>query len=229
MQSVPPTTSQQVPWTVSNVLRIPLSTPFAYTGGTLCIDIVGDPVLGHGTWWMADAAYEDLQGIVLSRGAGCGSYGGSGGAWAHAGAHSLLPGAWAEFFAYGSAAGPAFAMFGMPAATPLPLATFGLPTPCALHLGSLDILMPALFVPQGPTGPGRADLGFRIPDSAAVFGVTGSVQWLDWQQLATSNAIDWTVAASMPSLGMALIEGHPASPEGQLTVHLAHVLRFEHQ
>lgn len=224
----PPQAGPQMPWNSNNVVRVPLQQPFLYAGGTLCLDIVGDVVPGQSTWWMADAVYDDIRGGVQSRGTGCGSFGGPSGNWAHASERSLLPGAWTEFFAFGTAGGPAIAIFGLPGAA-TPLSAFGLPSSCLLHLGSLDILLPTWFVPDDAGGVGRAEASFRIPDTAAVFGVANSMQWLDWQQFATSNAIDWTVGAAMPSLDVTLIEGHPAAATGSLSVHLAHVLRFEHQ
>ena len=56
-----------------------------------------------------------------------------------------------------------------------------------------------------------------------------TTQWFDLTQLATSNAITWTVAGSIPSLDMALVEGHPSLATGNVTNYLAHVLRLEYQ
>jgi len=76
---------------------------------------------------------------------------------------------------------------------------------------------------------GLAAVEVRVPNDPAVFGATMTTQWLEWSQQASSNAIEWTVANAAPGLGMALLEGHPQEASGHLTVHLAHVLRFESQ
>ena len=47
--------------------------------------------------------------------------------------------------------------------------------------------------------------------------------------MATSNAIQWTIASAVPTLDMALVEGHPSAAGGEVSVHLAHVMRFEFQ
>ncbi|MFN9331458.1 MAG: hypothetical protein ACK6D1_02560 [Planctomycetota bacterium] len=59
-------------------------------------------------------------------------------------------------------------------------------------------------------------------------GGSGCRRTLTTQQ-ATSNALEWTVASAAPSLGMALLEGQTQKTTGTLSVHLAHVLRFEAQ
>lgn len=55
-----------------------------------------------------------------------------------------------------------------------------------------------------------------------------TTQWLDLSQPATSNAIQWTVASSMPTIDMALVDGVPNDPRGLVSVHHAHVWRIEH-
>jgi hypothetical protein len=62
-----------------------------------------------------------------------------------------------------------------------------------------------------------------------MFGMTMTTQWFEWSQLATSNAIEWTVAGSMPTLDMTVVEGAAGDATGLVTVNIAHVLRFEHQ
>jgi len=46
---------------------------------------------------------------------------------------------------------------------------------------------------------------------------------------ATSEALQWTVANAMPSLDMAVLEGTPTDAAGMLSVHRAHVMRFEYR
>jgi len=46
---------------------------------------------------------------------------------------------------------------------------------------------------------------------------------------AGSDAIQWSIAQSIPMLDMALIEGHPSETIGEVSVHLAHVIRLDYQ
>lgn len=224
-----------VPWSPSNTLRIAFQTPFVYQGGSLCIDVLGAPVPGQqaGTW-MADAVYEDLAGSAQVVGGGCGSYGGPQANWSFTDARKLVPGNYACFEALGPQLTFGFAAFGARAALPTPLTALGLPSPnCDLHLASLDILLPALFEPQVPSpsvaGPAIAVAEFWIPDDPAVFGTTMTTQWFAGSQLATSNAIEWSVASAIPAADMASIEGAPTSTWGNVAVGHAHVMRFEVQ
>ncbi len=234
LPSSPAEPGPRVGWTPSNTVRIAFQTPFVYTGGTLCIDVVGLAIPGQtANWWMADAMFEDLSGAATPRGNGCGPYGGPTGHWAHTSTGDLVPGAHANFFAYGPPNSLGVAAFGPASAAPIPLTLFGFPSPgCDLHLGAVDAMLPALFVPESDPGmypSGRADVHLWIPDSAAVFGMTMTTQWFEWSHLVTSNAIEWTVAAALPTLDMAVIEGHPSEAIGNVSVHQGHILRFEHQ
>ncbi|HEX5050330.1 MAG TPA: hypothetical protein VFZ65_01030 [Planctomycetota bacterium] len=229
----PPAVGPSVGWTPDNTVRIAFQSPFVYLGGTLCIDVIGQPVAGQAAgWWVADAEFEDLEGTVVEVGDGCGSYGGPHHRWSYVAERSLLPGAFARFWAHGTPNSLGLAAFGC-ASPPIPLTALGLPSPgCNLFLGSLDALLPAVFEPEVHpllAGVATAEVRVKIPNDVAVFGTTFTTQWLEWAQLATSNAIQWTVAGSIPTLDMAVIEGHPAEATGEVAVHMAHVLRFEAQ
>jgi len=231
----PATTGPVVPWTSQNVVRIDFTAPFTYFGGTLLVDIVGQPVPGqNANWWMADAMFEDIEGTELQVGPGCGAYGGPTHEWAFTSTRTLLPGAHARFWAYGPPNGFAIAAFGAASPVPIPLANLGLQAPgCSMHLLPNLVLatLVRVFVPEThpllATHAGLADVRVRLPNNASMFGLTLTTQWLDLTQPATSNAIQWTVANAMPSLGMALVEGSPTEAFGEATVHLAPVLRFE--
>jgi len=232
----PATTGPNVAWTTNNVLRIAFQTPFVYRGGTLCIDVVGQPIPGQNAdWWMADAEFEDISGSIAEVGGGCGAFGGPTHTWSFASARTLLPGAPARFWAYGPPNGFAIATFGVESPVPIPLSAFGLNAPgCAMHLqpGLVLSSMVTMFEPEvSPllAWAGTAEARVRIPADPWVFGLTLTTQWLDLSQPATSNGIRWTVASTMPSLDMALVEGHPSDARGEVSVHMAHVLRFEHQ
>ena len=85
------------------------------------------------------------------------------------------------------------------------------------------------FAHPGLAWRGAAEVRLWLPDTPAVFGATFTTQWFEWTQLATSNAIEWSVAATIPSLDMAVIDGHPLESFGEINVCMAHVLRLEHQ
>lgn len=231
----PPVPQTTVLWTPQNTLRIAFQTPFVYTGGTLCIDIVGAPIAGQNAdWWMADAVFEDIGGTATPRGNGCGSYGGPQHQWSHVSERGLVPGGHVQFFARGTPNALAVCAFGTLSPLPLPLSTLGFMVPgCNLHLASLDAMLVTIFEPETlpafAAAGGFAEVYLHIPDSTAMFGLTFTTQWLDFGQVAVSNAIEWCVAAVMPQLDMTGIEGHPSEATGEVAVHLAHVLRLEHQ
>jgi len=231
----PANTESKVGWTPENTVRIQFAEPFFYAGGVLCVDVVGAPVVGqNANWWMADAEFEDLSTTTLDLGGGCPPYGGPQGQWSGVAARTLVPGAHAQFFAYGVPNNLALAMFGVGSSTGIPMSLLGFPVPtqCELKLSSLLLFQLAVFVPE--TDPnlmvrgGRADLEMQMGTDASFLGLTCTTQWLDLVTMHTSNAIEWTTASSVPTLGMALVEGHPAETGGLVSVHLAHVMRFEY-
>ena len=231
----PATTGSAVAWTPDNVVRIPVVPPYPYTGGTLCIDIVGHPVAGQEVqWWAADATFQQVPGTTTDLGGGCSSNPASLGNWSSIETNSLVTGGHARMMAFGSPYGLAIAAIG-PQSAPIPLTTLGLNPPgaCAMRVFPLTILIPTLFIPDPDpafaTSGGLADIVVKIPNVPAAQGFTLTTQWLDWTQQASSNAIEWTIAASVPSLDMASIEGHALDTEGNASVHIAPVIRFEHQ
>lgn len=232
----PPPTSANVGWTTDNVVRIELDTPYTYTGGTLCVDVVGQPIAGqNANWWMADAVFDDVPGTVADLGGGCGSYGGPTHEWAGVASRSLVPGGFARFFAFGPPNGLGLIVFGQRNPTPVPMWMLGLPSPqdCQLHLLTADLIAPAIFEPENEPGllsrGGVAEVRFKLPNLPQVLGLGMTTQWVEWSQFATSNAIEWTVSTAPATLDMALLEGHPQSATGELSVHLAQVMRFHFQ
>ncbi|MFK7742307.1 MAG: hypothetical protein AB8H80_18480 [Planctomycetota bacterium] len=223
-------------WTPTNTVRIPLTTPYAYTGGVLCVDVVGTPIAGqHASWWMADASFEDIAGQTVDLGGGCGTYGGPSSSWSYVAPRSLTPGGYVQMIAHGQPGGLAFAMIGPGMATGTPLQALGFPAPssCSLQLGAIDLMLPTTFVPDPEPmlvhRGGLATVELNVPAIPQALGFSMATQWFDWSQGVTSNAIEWTLAASIPSLDMALVEGHPDDAKGNATNFIAHVMRFEYQ
>lgn len=225
-----------VGWTADNIIRIEFATPFVYQGGTLCVDLVGHPISGqNANWWMADLDLEDIGGTIDNLGGGCGQYGGADKKWSYVSRRSLLPGAFAHFMANGTPNGVGLAIFGNRSVTPIPTSLLGIqgPAGCELWLSSLDASVPVVFAP--PADPadtwigGDAEVFVKIPNSATLYGATLTTQWVDLSQMALSNAIEWSVAMVAPSIGLALIEGHPNYATGLATPYMGHVMRFEYQ
>jgi hypothetical protein len=225
-----------VAWTPNNIVRIAFTTPFVYPGGTLCIDITGTPITGQETWWMADAAEEVIPGtaaVETAISAGCGIYGGPLKQWSEVHARSLVPGGQGVFRAQGTPFGVGLAMFGFPGTSPFPLGSLA-QQGCTLGLdvGSPITILPAMFEPeidQLLVGQATAEILIGIPASTTLFGAGMATQWFDWPQLVTSNTIRWTIGGAIPTLDMALVEGHPLGATGTVTNYLAHVVRLEVQ
>jgi hypothetical protein len=232
----PSTGPVAVGWTPNNTIRIPLQTPFLYTGGTLCIDYTGQPIAGsEANWWMTDAIEQSISGSSVDLGGGCGIYGGPNKRWAKVSNSSLVPAARAAFTAFGTPNSIGMAVVGLPSAVGLPLLATGLTTDptCQLHLATIDLIALDTFTPEGIPGllasGSPASLRFPIPGTAAVFGITYATQWYDLAQQASSNAIQWTIASALPSLDQAHVDGVTTIGEGEAFVHIARVIRFEHQ
>jgi hypothetical protein len=227
-------TQTTVAWTANNILRVDLTTPFVYTGGTLCVDITGAPISGQKTWWMADAVEQVIPGTsAIDIGTGCGMYGSPQRRWSTVHARSLAPGGQGVFRAEGTPFGIGLAMFGLPSTqtTQLPFVGPGCSTNLDMGTGIISAL-PAIFEPEvNPALPGvaTAEVLFAVPTTSSLFGIGLATQWFDWPQWATSNTIDWKIGGAISSLDMALIEGHPLDPTGNVTNYLAHVFRFEVQ
>lgn len=232
----PPQIGPTVAWSPDNTVRIQLQTPFLYLGGTLCIDLVGHPITGqNANWWMADAAFEDLEGTTHDLGGGCGNYGGADHDWSRVTSRSLLPGGYAEMSAYGTPNALTLTALGLPNPVGVPLSALGFPAGpgCDLHLASLDALFLSWFVPVidpiVPVNFGETYLNLKLPGTTAAVGLSLTTQWIDLAQMATSNAIEWTIASSVPTLDMAFLEADPSESSAHVSVHCAHVWRFEYQ
>ena len=226
-----------VPWDPDKIVRIAFQQPFQYLGGTLCVDVTGSRIVGQeANWWMADAMFENIAGSAVEIGHGCGAYGGPQGQWSNVATRTLLPGGYARFWAYGPENSLGFVVFGGPSPAPIPLSLFGIPSPncfCDLQPGTILAALVVPFVPETnpdvrPRG-GIADFRLHLPNVSWILSTQLATQWFELSQMASSNAWSWTVANAAPTLDMALVEGHPSEARGEVSVHLAHVLRLEYQ
>lgn len=225
-----------VPWDAAHTVEIQFSQPFVYTGGDLCVDVLGRAApSGTVEWWMADCVFEELQGSVTDVGAGCGPFANVFGGWAFVGPRTLLPGATARFWAYGAPGDLMMLLLAVDvSANVAPLAALGLPAGpgCFAHLdpsqiGGTVVTSVAAPPPGLPQTTGEANHRLSIPNQPWVLGARFGAQWLNFDQgFASSNGIRWSVAPAAPSLDMALIQGGATDALGEVSTHQAHVLRL---
>ncbi len=232
--SSPAVVGNQVPWSTQNVIHIAFQQPFIYSGGTLCVDVTGTTVAGQiADWWMADAAFDSVSGSASDLGPGCGQQANALGQWSHVDPRSLLPGAQAAMSAHGPAGNWVIAAVG-PAGPSFPLDLVGLgQAGCFGYLSDVWIVHVAQFVPfpepELASLGGGAELRVRIPNEPWVLGGQLATQWLDMVAGHASNAVLWSIAPTMPSLDMALVDGVAGDSTGNVLTYRAHVLRFEYQ
>jgi hypothetical protein len=233
--SSPAVTGTTVDWTSNNVVRVPFTTPFVYTGGTLCLDILGHAVSGQRvTWWPADCEFEDVAGTVVDLGAGCHASGAPASETNRIMARTLLRGGQAQFFARGTAGDLALLMHGTPAAMPVPLVALGLPAhpACRSYLDPAGIaaVTLSLFVTEpGVLGGGYCEQFLPLPNEPWILGASMASQWAGVPSWTVTNGVQWTVGTAIPTLDMAHIEGNANDVDGVVAVHQAHVIRFEFQ
>jgi hypothetical protein len=223
-----------VGWTTDNTVRIEFQVPFVYLGGTLCVDVIGNRKLGQeANWWMADAEFENLATSAVDLGGGCGDYGGANKQWSHVAKRTLVAGGQALFFAYGPPGNLGLVAFGpkFPAGIPMTALGFASLPECELVVSPI-LLDLAFFEPEADPGiasrGGRAEVRLSFPNDPSFLAITFTTQWFELQNWWTSNAIEWTTAATAPQIGMALVEGDPSESTGEVSPHLAHVMRFEY-
>ncbi len=231
----PPMVGPVATWGPNQIVRLPLTTPFTYQGGNLMVDVVGYTTGTQSVgWWPADAVFDPTSGSVQSVGVGCGSQAGASGQWALVAPTSLIPGASAQLMARGDQSGLTIVFIGAPASLPgVPLTVF-LPEASPACRVYLPVVAGFALMSFGsvvvPGLSGEAYYTFPIPNQPWALGASFGSQWLDLQQnFATSNAVNATIASTLPSLGMSVVRGVPSDARGTVVVNQAHVLRFEFQ
>lgn len=232
----PGVTGSQVDWAAPRVLEIALQAPFVYLGGTLALEVRGQPdPQNRASWWPADANWDQVRGSEQSVGLGCGTFGGPYRQWSLGASSRLVLGGTAEFAALGNLGDLAYWMLaGQAAANTVDLGMFGSPG-CHAHLrysfgGVLSWFANPLQVTQPSLG-GLAHVTMQLPNDPSYLGATFASQWfgLGAQGLISSNAHSWTLAAQLPTLAMTLVHAPElAGPAltGQVVPGCGHVIRF---
>lgn len=223
----PPTVGAAATWGPADTVRVAFQTPFAYSGGRLCVDITGAAVPSQrSAAWLPDAHAVDPTGAATPIGGGCGPFA----AQSYVDRYGLSVGGTATFTTGGTPNSFSFALTGQALLAPLPLASVGIGLPnsgCSVMLDP-TLLMPVWLTDALTPSMGIGAWSLRIPNDSNLQGLGFTTQWLDLAQDATTDAITWSIGARH-SLDMVTIEGSPNAATGRITTNLAHVLRFEHQ
>jgi hypothetical protein len=235
LPSSPAVTGASVPWDAQNSVTIPLSTPFVYTGGTLCIDLLGRP---NGPTaspiWPGDAALDSVRGTVQQLGRTCQpTLATPAGGTSRVGPDELVPGSTATFIARGTPHATAILLVGHARRAPLNLAFLGLPS-CDLQLDPVASVTTTFGAPPlafATTVGGEATASIDLPGSTALFGASFAAQWIDaGPPLALTNAVRCGIATALPTLGMATVtafwDGGGVPATGWVDLGVGHVLRI---
>ncbi|MBK8097727.1 MAG: hypothetical protein IPK26_11505 [Planctomycetes bacterium] len=223
----------QVAWTADNTLRIQLTTPFFYLGGTLALEITGAPSqTGAAEWWPADAVWESGDGSASHYGQGCGQ---PRALTADLTSTNLVPGGSVAFHVAGTPMDIAVVAFAVQAGN-LDLAPHGFAGCRALlsaPLFSTSLLIGPAPHSQNTGAEGLATVVAQIPTGTAFLGSQFFTQWFSFgpNGLRNSDGMAWTIATQTPSLPMTLITApvlNNQQPEqGLVFPARGHVLRLE--
>lgn len=219
-------------------IHIPFMVGFAYTAGQLVLDLHGHNPASPNTLWPVDYALDRLNATATPRGVGCGRWSTPRGETAAVGHEQLLPGGTARFVTWTNARSPALLILGV-TPTDLDLTAFGA-TGCRLHVDPLVTLLTAA-VDRG-AGPGVANLRLQFPAVDQLLGSSLIAQWAHLEfgttsnplGLTTSNALDLTLATSLPTLGSAMVTSPPTTSQtapshGDVSFSRAPVLRLSYR
>lgn len=194
-------------WEPPDALVLTFTRAFAYSGGTLCIQIDAEPVQGAiSSWWPFDRHRGAQFGRVQTIGVGCGPTAGRVTRMASVEARQLVPGGTPRFLGFADAGTVAF--LGL-AATDLPnpidLGFVGAPG-CVLNI--LPVLMiPSMAQPGLAGRPGVARVELPLPADSGFVGASLFAQWTFWNGvLTTSNALGLQLSGTPVTFDGATVE-----------------------
>ncbi|MGE0145315.1 MAG: hypothetical protein AB7I19_18970 [Planctomycetota bacterium] len=200
--------SGYVGWVAPHTLRIDFQTPFAYADGPLAIEIDASSV--QPSWWPLDTAHDAARGTVTKLGSSCSPFalsGAHGSESVEADPAELVAGSTATFTQSTAPFAGAIGLLAFsPLAVPWNLNVIGAPG-CALHVMPIASIPPTMSHHSTVHGSTHA-FTIALPADPALLSarlVWQSVE-LGSQGLATTEALDCTLAASLPSLGIAMLE-----------------------
>jgi hypothetical protein len=208
LQAAASSVSGYAGWVAPHTLRIDFQTPFAYADGHLAIEIDASAV--QPSWWPLDTAHDAARGSVTKLGSSCSPFaltGAHGSESVEADPAELVAGSTATFTQSTAPFAGAIGLLAFaPLAVPWSLNVIGAPG-CALHIVPVASLPPTMSHHSTVHGSTHA-FALALPADPALLSarlVWQSVE-LGTQGLATTEALDCTLAASLPSLGIAMVE-----------------------
>jgi hypothetical protein len=194
-------------WSGEHTVTIPLGA-YQYSGGSLCIDIEGEPVAGSSTaFWGVDHEVDGIAGRATQLGVGCGSLAVRGNRTLSVSPRSLRPGASASFVNLGPPNSPAVFLVGFtPLPWPLDLAFLGAPG-CYAHVMP-DVMLPG-SVGQGLGGgrPGGFEIDIPFAADPPMLGACFYTQVVNFEaaRLTTTNGLKLELAGVPPGFQAATV------------------------
>ena len=229
-------------WSPQNTLRIQFDSSFFYSGGTLVVDVTGQPSGAGSEFWPIDMEYVYSDGQIQDYGAGCGRY-----PFASSVSEGGLEiGATAFFGAWGPPNAFAALAIGTPLIPTLDLSSIGA-TGCLVYVNPIFGFPTVFSVEVLDTGSGGASVAIKIPSDISLLGASLDAQWValetsfpssEWSNpagLTTSNATRFVLSTAPPTLGLATVTspvplaGEPLAPTGYVEINKGPVLRFLYQ
>jgi hypothetical protein len=225
------TVGRTVGWTdPQDVVEIVFTAPFTHTGGNVCVDITGSSVAGaEAGYWPVEGVADSSRGSKAEFGQPCGFI---------AGVHryvpasvdddSLVPGCTAVFWSRG----PAHAGGGFLIGVPSPSFDLGLlgiaDRGCMLEVAPFAVLGASFdkAVLANAAGTARIDLQIPSEPSSLALGFRAQFVAISGAQASTSNALDVSIASTMPALGVAVVRASAPATVGDVRTNRAPVLRF---
>ena len=236
-------TGKVADWATHNSVRISFSTAFFYSGGPLCLELVGKPLAGQASdFWPVDFNYDPEKGVATPFGSTCYPLGKEARS-ASAAPASLRVGSTARLQAFGRPDTPGILTLGnQHYANGINLSFAGAP---GCHIYTQPIVSLGQFFASLPwIKHGFATSTFHIPNHPRFMQGRIYAQWINleaalprsqWTNaagLTTSNGLELTLAATPPRLGMCFIstgaigKGQSIPSQGTVYQFKAPVIRF---
>ncbi|MEZ5963846.1 MAG: hypothetical protein R3F56_08385 [Planctomycetota bacterium] len=217
----------------SEAISIDLPQPYLYLGGTLCIDVEGEPVQGFATRaWPIDIDRDGARGVITTEGRSCVVTPERVTRSITADPVALRPGATARFVGFGAGgelAGLLLASQKLP--SPIDLGFLGAP---GCELGVVPILemwSTATAHRRGPLAAANAYLS--VPHAAQFVSARLHAQWLFVQggAIRTTQTMTLDLAPVLASIDGAIVTSLPqrGASSGEIQVSAVPVVRIDWQ
>ena len=213
-------------WSVDQTLRITLQQPFVHSGGNLCVEILGAPVVGkESRYWWLDGMLAQHDGVAATVGSAALTAGNIA-PRLDLTRPATVPGEGLDFLAKGVANTPAFLLLGGPQIPGgLDLALLGMPG-YRLYVDPAAVLPMAIDAARfgtatAPWGSGR--IRIEVPAVASLLAGIVHAQMLDLEvappfsnplHLVASPGLRVTLASTFATLGLASVSTAAVSSTG---------------